>query len=788
MKFDKEKSQMYYDLWNGTGRLSVGEKTEILVNDRKLFPNEEEVEITFEIHDGFAVGDYQGREYLMLYPMMDDIKENPQWVEEIENYVGERMIDETGLQVQDVALTFGKIESSRQLPLVLDTYDTVIRLDAKVPVEKALKVINDEIRKNIISSYHLDIPKVKDLPENKNGNIKKGYLIIYADTEKPAQFISQPKTVQEMATLENIAKDEFYIFESLKQVIEKVDSRKQRNITDVQFTQGDGRNYNLTCKIDGVQMPVKQLSNRESLRVHQNIIRGMDPLTALSYPVLLKKYAEEIQAHEEKKNEGMNQKPDGYREFRKMLDMKYPEGLTLQVFGMDGKQFNNMARTLVQDTQWINPDEATTAMPTLKARIAGDEIYPDNHPEETFYTTVFVKPEMYDFVFPQWAPDSMDKGMDLLDKSVAQQFRHADSEWKNINLQIPVCLELRETMKVENVPFREAFRVYNDCGKHKVLWTDQLAQYLALDEFRQKGSKAIVQQTPLNRDVLGRLQEKFPDGKLQDERMDKDIRKEAGFIMREKGLLNPQEYNLVFSCLMTNRTAEDNAFRLTESLNKAFPYVSAYCSGNAVIVSVNTRIPKNQVTVERFIDNCKVVKDQPLVQKFQDMQDENRAMYVLGNGQILNAYVNRLATGKKNNYVIDREDKKMFLRKAMDGEIPKQSPLIASDDEIGLDKVQIHDTFRFDSDYLKVTDASLYQKRNGYGPVQWMVRCKIDGMQELGRPLSPALNKIVNNMTDGGKKAPENTQWSLMKYYAAYATYKDIVYNQNQSVNNGLKR
>ena len=777
---------MYYDLWNGTGRVSVGEEAEMLINNQRLFPGQEEVEIVFEAHDGFAVGPYQGREYLMLYPMMDDIKENPQWVEEIENYVGERMIDETSLQVQDVALTFGKIVSSRLLPLTLYTSDTVIRLDAKTDLDNALDIINKDIRNDIRTYYHKETARVEDLPTKEDNTIIQGYLILRAEGE--AEYISKPKTKEEVAEIENAAIENG----SLKTLQEYMEKREAKllfeRVKDIKFTHKEKGLYSISCTLDGIQMPEKMLTNRESLKVHQNIIRGMNPLTALSYPVLLKKYAEEIQIHEEKKNELMNQKPPGYREFRKLLDMKYPEGLTLQVFGMDGKLFNNMARTLVQDTQWINPDEATNSMPTLKARIAGDEIYPDNHPEQTFYTTVFVKPEMYDFVFPQWAPDSMDKGMDLLDEAVAQQFKHADSEWKNIDLHIPVCLEFRETMKVENVPFREAFRTYNDCDKHNILWTDQLAQYLALDEFRQKGSKASVQTTPLNREILERLHEKFPDGKLQDERMDKDIRKEAGFLMREKGLLNPEEYNLAFSCLMTNRTAEDNAFRLTEALNKVFPYVSAYCSGNAVIVSVNTRSPKNQVTVERFIDNCKVVKNQPLVKKFQDMQDEKRAMYILENGQILNAYVNRLGTGKKNNYVIDREDNKMFLRKAMDGEMPKQSPLIASDDEIGLDKVQIHDTYRLDSDFLKVTDASLYQKRNGYGPVQWMVRCKIDGMQELGRPLSPALNKIVNNMTDGGKKAPENTQWSLMKHYAAYATYKDIVYNQNQSVNNGLKR
>lgn len=55
MRFDKEKSQMNYDIWDSSGRMSIGESMEILVNDKMTFPKQDEVPIEFEVHDGFAV-------------------------------------------------------------------------------------------------------------------------------------------------------------------------------------------------------------------------------------------------------------------------------------------------------------------------------------------------------------------------------------------------------------------------------------------------------------------------------------------------------------------------------------------------------------------------------------------------------------------------------------------------------------------------------------------------------------------------------------------------------------
>ena len=183
MKYDKEKSQLQYNLWNSTGRWSSGEEHEFLINDKKQFPGQDEVEITFDVHDGFAVGNYNGREYLMLYPLVSDVEKNRNWKEQIECYIGEDVIAETGLCPHDVAITFGQITSSTLLPLNLQEYDTVVRLDADINLQEALGLINGQIIEKMNKYYPVDIPEIDDLPVNENGKIQ-GAILFYGKMGK----------------------------------------------------------------------------------------------------------------------------------------------------------------------------------------------------------------------------------------------------------------------------------------------------------------------------------------------------------------------------------------------------------------------------------------------------------------------------------------------------------------------------------------------------------------------------------------------------------------------------
>jgi len=743
------------------------------------------VEINFEIHDGFAVGCHQGREYLMLYPIVSDVQQSPRLLDTVENYMGERLVDGAAPALRDIAVTFGKIVSSRQLPLLLGLHDSVIRLDADIDVCTALDIINGAVRDDIRAFSLRDIPPVDSLPAKSGGKLMSGYLVLRADS--PAEFIPQPLASQEVAAIENEA-IENGTFESLDVYCRMAQEHNlQARFTDVRFTKSAAGIYTLDCCIDGRQMPSKRLTAGESAKVQHHIDRDIDPLTALGYRVFLRKFSEELKG---KDFPGVGVKappaPKNYREFRQMLEAEFPSGLTLQVFGVDGQQFLKLATAVTDDTRRLTAGELHPTISYLTAKVAAGDIHPDDHPGKTLYTTVSVKPDMYDYVLPALVSDADCPRQDLLDVSASRQFALASGDWKQVSLQIPECLEFRDAMLVENVPFREVFRIYNDCNDHKILYIDELAEYLVLDKYQRLGSGAAVKPTPLNSGVLQHMQAKFPDGGLHDALREHDISKEAHFLMREKGLLPVNEFNLDFVC--TGHDASDNAMRVTEGLNLSFPFVSAFCYGAQVSVSLGTRNPRKQAAVERYIDSCKVTNRLPLVKPFNDLSDKNRVFYLLASGQIVDAYVKRPGTGLKNRYRIDKDGDRFFLQKQDDTGVSAQTQGIATRDCIHGGRQQVYDFFRMGGDYKRVTEASVYQLRGGGSPLQWLVRCRIDGMQEMGRPLSPSLNSIVNRMTDNGRKSPDAGQWNLLRHYAAVRTFRDILMTDDRTVSGGLRR
>lgn len=64
--------------------------------------------MVFDVHDGFAVSQYEGKEYLMVYPTVDHVKNHPGMAEEVEWCVGQAVRD-TDIWPQDILLTFGKL-------------------------------------------------------------------------------------------------------------------------------------------------------------------------------------------------------------------------------------------------------------------------------------------------------------------------------------------------------------------------------------------------------------------------------------------------------------------------------------------------------------------------------------------------------------------------------------------------------------------------------------------------------------------------------------------------------
>jgi len=781
MKFDKEKSQMAYDLWDTAGRATIGDTWDIMVSDRKLFPHYEEAEITFEIHDGFAVGCYEGREYLMLYPSKAEVLDNPAWLERVENYVGERMVDETGLALSDIALTFGKIVSSRLVLPVLYGQDTIVRLDADIMADDALDIINTDIRQDISRHYGSSVPEVDSLPEKDNGHLIPGYLVLRADSG--AQFIVQPKDKAEVSALEEHAASEA-VYTTLSHYIQMRDHREiLGRISDVTFTSDGSGLYSVSCRIDGIQMPPKPLTQRERDKVQQHIIRDLDPIVALGYPVLIKKYAAELKGNESLSHGVKRVQPSPWQQFRKALNEKYPNGVTLQVFGLHTNWFRYLAG-LSEDLQSVPVTDIDNNMPVFGARISSDTVYPDKWDRPTFHATVKVTPDMYDYVLPQMLLDTDDRGHALLDASAKRQMELSGGDLEKFQLQIPECLQFRQTLSVEGVPYRQALQIFTE---NKFSSVQQFAEFVALGAYLKDGTKADVRMTPANQKVLDLLRDNLTYKGNDAAALDSAIRREAAILLRERGYLPKKEYNLTFDCVDTRRAADLGAFCLTEDLNRNFPFVSAMCDGYKVQVSVNSRDPQKQAEVERFIAASGCVPLMPVVSEFQDLRAVNRICYLLDNGQTIDGYHHRPATGLPNQYMLDKRDGQIFIR-PYHPDLDRSGPFFASADKVDDTAVRVHAGYQVNADYYRVTDTSIYRKQKTYGHPEWMVRCKVDGIQELGRKLPPELNSIVNNLTDGGQKKPDNRTWHLLKQYAAVTVFSDLLQSAHCQQTAGHKR
>lgn len=109
-KYGKKQSvsELLFHLWNSTGRKLRGEENEVCVCGRHLNLDDDEYELSFDVFDGFAVASYEGKEYVMLYPTVRQVLQSSHLYQEVENYVGQAVID-TGVVPNDILLTLGEI-------------------------------------------------------------------------------------------------------------------------------------------------------------------------------------------------------------------------------------------------------------------------------------------------------------------------------------------------------------------------------------------------------------------------------------------------------------------------------------------------------------------------------------------------------------------------------------------------------------------------------------------------------------------------------------------------------
>ncbi len=106
-------ADMINHFWKSTGRKGENCPVEMYIVDKKLFKTEEEVEIPFYIFDGFAVGTFESKQYIMHYPTVKEVMKSKSKYQQVENYCGQRVMD-TGVYPEDIALTFGVIEKGIQ--------------------------------------------------------------------------------------------------------------------------------------------------------------------------------------------------------------------------------------------------------------------------------------------------------------------------------------------------------------------------------------------------------------------------------------------------------------------------------------------------------------------------------------------------------------------------------------------------------------------------------------------------------------------------------------------------
>ena len=256
-------SELMYHEWERLGRPTEGEEHEFGITDRKLFGHKDEAEISFDVHDGFAVGELEDKEYVMFYPTMHQVSYSETKKQKIEFYVGQPVID-TGICPHDIALTYSEIKFVNKIEKELEwDADKTIRQNAMIKPDMFNAILKDAGIENDLK-----------LPTLKNGCVKAGYIVLN-DDNRVAEFREIPKLIdvdKNTAFLknmppENSMKDMLGMYVAWK---EKVNRER---VTDVTFrcAPNDPKRWFIGCKIDGEQQVSRQLTQRDA-----NLYRQLD--------------------------------------------------------------------------------------------------------------------------------------------------------------------------------------------------------------------------------------------------------------------------------------------------------------------------------------------------------------------------------------------------------------------------------------------------------------------------------------------------------------------------------
>lgn len=253
-------SELMYHHWDSTGRKEEGYRTEMLVNDNRYFPDNEETEIEFDIHDGFAVGEHEGKEYVMFYPTALDVYMSDSMQQKIRDYVGQAVAD-TGIIPADIALTYGKVKIVQPAPQQQEQMDEIKEKVKAIHQNTSLKSdMLEAILKN--EGYIPDI----NVPSDKIGKAQKGLLLLNKDnhvtdfisySQKKAKdtvdFSFNPVSVEKVADM----KDLFLNWKT---------HMCTTRISDIHIRQvpNDPKRYFIGCKVDGEQQVSRELSHSDA--------------------------------------------------------------------------------------------------------------------------------------------------------------------------------------------------------------------------------------------------------------------------------------------------------------------------------------------------------------------------------------------------------------------------------------------------------------------------------------------------------------------------------------------
>ena len=82
-----------------------------------------------------------------------------------------------------------------------------------------------------------------------------------------------------------------------------------------------------------------------------------------------------------------------------------------------------------------------------------------------------------------------------------------------------------------------------------------------------------------------------------------------------------------------------------------------------------------------------------------------------------------------------------------------------------------------------ISDESLIKR----GTEGYAIRCKIDGVQQMGKELPEKINDTINKLTKEGSEKPYTEIWNDYIQNLAYAQYHSTIHNI-QDINFGMKR